>query len=98
MKTSLPSIGRDSVIVRVQDLPASSVDDDTVILNLKTGRYVGLDAVATQVWAAIDGPARVGHLCATLAAEFRESAEIVERDLIPFLDEMLQEGLIRVDP
>ena len=78
-------------------LPATRVDDDLVILNIATGRYVGLDDIGRRIWEMIEAPMRVGDICEALARHYRGSADTIAADATAFLAELADEGLIRVD-
>lgn len=97
MTLEAPAIDRDSVVVREQHLPSSRIDEEIVILNVATGRYNGLDEIGRHIWESIDSPIRVSDLCDGLAARYRGDAEVMERDTIHFLNQLLHESLIRVE-
>ncbi|WP_157215752.1 PqqD family protein [Flavisphingomonas formosensis] len=90
------AIGPDTIVVRNPDMPATCVDEELVILNVETGRYVGLDSIGRRIWDAIEMPTRVGDLCTSLAREFRGDAAAVEEDTTAFLHELAREALIGI--
>ena len=90
-------IDRNSMVVRVEGLPMSGIDDDMVILNVATGRYIGLDEIGRRIWDAIEAPVRVTELRDRLAPAYRETPEVIERDIILFLSDMQRERLVRVE-
>lgn len=97
MSPGVAVIDRNSVVVRMDGLPTSRVDSDAVILNVATGRYVGLDEIGRRIWDAIETPVRVGDLSARLAPAYRETPDVIERDIILFLIDLQRESLIRVE-
>jgi len=90
-------IGPESVVVRDAALPATRVDDDLVILNIATGRYIGLDDIGRRIWDMIETPVRVGDICDMLSRHYRGTPEAIAADAMAFLGEMADEALIRVD-
>jgi len=82
--------------VRIPDLLSTPVDDDIVILNPDRDHYVGLDAVGNAVWSLIEQPCEVGDLCQRLAAEFDGPADQIAADVVGFLTEMADEGIVRI--
>lgn len=86
----------DSVVVRSDELVASEVDGETVMMSITKGKYYGLDAIGTRVWARIDAPRAVSAVCAALLEEFEVAAEQCRSDVLGFLNEMVEEDLIRV--
>jgi hypothetical protein len=85
-----------SVVVRTADLLSTPVDDEIVILNPERDNYVGLDAIGRSVWDLIEQPSEVAALCRTLGEEFDGTAEQIEIDVLAFLSEMADEGIVRV--
>jgi len=90
-------IGLDHVVTRDAALPATRVDDDLVILNIATGRYIGLDDIGRHIWDMIEAPMRVGDICEALAQQYRGDADAIAADAKTFLEELAGEGIIRVD-
>ena len=70
--------------------------NETVILDLDSGTYFGLDEVGTQVWQLLGQGLTVAEICAVLIAEFEVSRETVERDLAALTDELLSHNLMTV--
>lgn len=72
--------------------------DRTILLDLRTERYLGLDEVGTAVWALVvqAGPDGVGlpAVVDLLAAEFDAPRAVLERDVGALLDRLRREGLI----
>jgi Coenzyme PQQ synthesis protein D (PqqD) len=70
---------------------------ETVILNLETGKYHGLNATAGRMLEAIDSAASVGEAAATVAADYDGSRDVVERDVCLLCQLLLERDLIEVD-
>lgn len=85
-----------TVVARVPGLLSALVDDEIVILNPDRDNYVGLDAVGRAVWDVIERPCEVAELCLRLSREFDATPEQVEADVLPFLAEIVAEGIARV--
>jgi hypothetical protein len=86
----------ESIVVRTEDLVASEVDGELVMMSIANGRYYGLDAIGTRVWARIKSPRAVSALCAELQNEYEVTAEQCRSDVLAFLKEMTAEDLVRV--
>jgi hypothetical protein len=72
--------------------------DRTILLDLRTERYLGLDEVGSAVWALVaeageDGAAIPAVLDA-LAAEFSAPRAVLERDLGALLERLRQDGVV----
>jgi hypothetical protein len=69
---------------------------EAVLLNLQTGRYYGLDEVATRMWICLTEHARVDAAYCDLLARYDVTAERLEQDLLAFVDELVSNGLLQV--
>jgi len=69
------------------------LDGQSVLLNLATGMYFGLDAVGTHVWqlAAENGSLR--WISQRLAEEYDAEPAAIERDLLALADTLVAKGL-----
>lgn len=83
-----------TVVVRVEDMMSADVDDEIVILNLARDNYIGLDAIGRRIWELLDTPTKIGAICEQLATEFEGTKEQIAADVLPFLSELSDEGLI----
>lgn len=90
------TIQADSIIVRQSGLQTASVDDDLIILNMKTNNYIALDEIGRQIWEKIETPVSVKDVCLDLSKEFNASLEQINTDVIKFLQEMQTEELVHV--
>lgn len=77
---------------------ARQVGDETVILDLATGMYFGLDPVGARLWQLLGEDKTVADICETLFAEYEVSLEDLQRDVTSLLDELRARGLVSVAP
>jgi coenzyme PQQ synthesis protein D (PqqD) len=70
---------------------------ETVVLNLETGRYHGLNATAGQMLEALEQAACVRDAVAALATDYEQDPSVVERDLCELCQSLLERGLIETD-
>ena len=82
-----------TVVTRTPGLLSAPVDDEIVILNPDRDNYVGLDAVGRAVWDHIEQPCQVAELCLKLSHDFDASPEQIAADMLPFLAEIVGEGI-----
>lgn len=87
---------RDLTIVATKDQVSSDLDGEAVILNLKTGIYLGLDTVGTRIWKLLQESKTVKDILDTLILEYEVELERCERDLLALLQRLADEGLIEV--
>jgi hypothetical protein len=70
--------------------------DETVALNLETGRYHGLNSTASRMLSALAEGATVEATARRLAPELEQPYERVERDLVDLCRALEQRGLITI--
>jgi hypothetical protein len=70
------------------------LDDQTVLVNLRTNRIFELNRTGARLWELIkDAPAE-SEIVARLVAEFEVSEEQVAREVASLIESLLEEGLI----
>jgi hypothetical protein len=77
--------------VLVQDLQGESV-----ILNVESGRYFGLDEVGTRMWAVLTTAKSLQAACDALAGEYEVERERLERDLLALVEKLVEHQLVEV--
>jgi len=81
--------------LRIPDsVAARKIGDETILLNLETGTYYGLDDVGSRFLELLErnGEIAVAHL--TLLKEFDVKPEILEADILRLSEEMRSKGLL----
>jgi Coenzyme PQQ synthesis protein D (PqqD) len=77
------------------DVVSRVLDGEAVILDLASGKYLGLNAVATRVWELLGEGKAFGAIRAALLAEFDVPADVLDGDLDTLFADMTARGLIR---
>ncbi len=70
---------------------------ETVILDLASGTYFGLDQVGARVWELMAEGMSLGTICEAMAGEYEVSREVLQRDVIELADKLLEKRLINLD-
>lgn len=86
-----------STVKRSPEPVSSEIDDELVILSIERGRYYGTELVGQRIWQLLAAPIRVDCLCDTLMTEFEVERGLCEQEVLAFLDQLWQEGLIEVE-
>lgn len=68
---------------------------ETVLLNVKTGEYHGLDRVGSRFFDVIQAASTLELASATLAVEYAQPPEQIENDLAAFCGDLRDRELIR---
>ena len=77
-----------------EEVVSRKLGDDTVLLNLTTGTYYGLDAVGTRLWELLGEKAELGAAHRAMLEEYDVTSETLEADLVRICEEMLARGLL----
>lgn len=85
MRVSLP----EDVLVR-------ELDGESVILNLKSERYFGLDEVGTCMWQALSRSKLIQDAYEALLSEYDVAPEQLRNDLYQLIEQLVENGLINV--
>lgn len=87
----------DARVALPQHVVHRSFAAETVVLNLQTGHYHGLNASAGRMLAALEHCGSVRAAAVEVAAEFDRPLEEIERDLCEFCARLTERGLLEVD-
>jgi hypothetical protein len=79
------------------DVLVSHLDGESVLLNLRSECYFGLDEMGTRVWKLLESGS-VQSVYETLLREYDVDPERCRRDLAELLDSLVQQGLVEVAP
>ncbi|MCU0522748.1 MAG: PqqD family peptide modification chaperone [Anaerolineae bacterium] len=86
----------DTVLIRTDDVTTTPVDDDLVMMRLVSNAFYGLDKVGRQIWEQLAEPTSIAALCAGLVGKYKVTPDVCEADLIVFMQDMVDEGLVRI--
>ncbi|MBF0406255.1 MAG: PqqD family protein [Candidatus Riflebacteria bacterium] len=78
------------------ELISTPVKDELVMMNVETGKYFGLNHVATTVWQNLQNEISVADLCEKVCSEFEVSPEVCRSEVMAFLETLHQKDLISV--
>jgi len=83
--------------VRVPDgVLVSRLQEESVILNLDSERYFGLDDVGTRVLSVLTSADSIEEAYASLLAEYDVDGPALRQDLLALVESLLQQGIIEV--
>ena len=78
------------------EVMARQVGDETVILDLASGNYFGLDPVGARMWQLMSDGKAPREICDVLLLEYEVSREQLEADLARLLGDLGAQGLVSV--
>lgn len=89
-------ISVESVVVRGAEVAARELADEAVILSLRDGVYYTVKGVGLDVWRLIEREVSVGAIVSDLASRYDAPPAAIERDVIEFLEHVVERGLATV--
>jgi hypothetical protein len=94
--TATEAVSSAAIVSRREDVIACNLMEETVLLDLQSGIYFGLDPVGTRIWAMMGSPRRITDIHSQLLDEFDVDAETCERSVRQFLNELATKGLVQL--
>jgi hypothetical protein len=83
--------------LRIPDsVAARKIGDETILLNLETGTYYGLDNVGSRFLELLERNGEIAVAYRTLLKEVDVNPEILEADILRLSEEMRSKGLMEV--
>lgn len=84
----------DSVFEIPVHVVARRIGEETVILDLESGTYYGLDPVGARAWELIAEGRTLGAVCAAMREEYEVDATRLEHDIGALVGDLRQNGLL----
>jgi hypothetical protein len=83
--------------VRIPDeVLISRLQEESVILNLDSERYFGLDDVGTRVLSVLSTSDSIAAAYESLREEYDVDDQVLRQDLLALVESLLQQGIIEV--
>lgn len=80
-----------------EDQVSCDLAGEAVILNLKSGKYFGLNEVGARIWELLKEHRTPDTIRDTLLDEYDVDPQQCEQDLLELLQQLLEQGLIHVE-
>jgi Coenzyme PQQ synthesis protein D (PqqD) len=74
------------------------LDRESVLLNIETERYFGLDETGTRMWQLVTAAPNIETAYHQLLDEYDVQAEPLRNDLIGLLGQLVESGLLQIIP
>jgi len=72
------------------------LDGESVLLNLETEKYFGLDATGTRMWEVATQSASLEAAYVALAQEFDVEPEVLRSNLAELMARLIENGLLKL--
>jgi hypothetical protein len=74
------------------------LDGESVLLNLESERYFGLDATGTRMWELVTSQPCIALALEKLLEEYEVEPEVLQSHLAQLLSGLVENGLLQVLP
>ena len=89
-------LGLNNTVVHAQGLVAADMDGETVMMNIETGKYYGLDGIGSCIWELIEEPHTVCEVVHALLADYDVDEKTCQNDVVAFLNKLCNQGLVDI--
>lgn len=86
-----------SILSITPDQVSCDLAGEAVILELRSGKYFGLNEVGARVWELLKEKQSPGHIRDVLLEEYDVEPDQCERDLLDLLQQLIDRGLVHVE-
>ncbi len=76
------------------DVLISHLQEESVILNLDSERYFGLDDVGTRFLSVLTSSESIGAAYEQLSEEYDVDNDVLRRDLLALVEDLVNKGLL----
>jgi hypothetical protein len=80
------------------ELMHETIEGETIMIDGATGNYYSLDPIASEVWQGIELGASVADIVTFLVERYGASRGDVEKEVLEFMRELEQQGLVAPRP
>ena len=81
--------------VRIQDdVLFQELQGEAVLLNLKTGVYLGLNQIGTRIWQLLQEDGALNRVMEVMLQEYDVTQEKLSQDLLDLVGQMEKQGLL----
>ena len=87
-------MGLETKMVIPEQVMSRQVGDETVILDLASGMYFGLDPVGARIWQLLTEGHQIEAVVSTLLSEYEVPEDKLRQDVNTLVNELVSRGLV----
>jgi hypothetical protein len=89
----------ESILVQDNEPVGANIEGGHVLLSVRAGAYFSFNPMGSEIWQMLAEPCPVSELFVSLSEGYYVDAQIITRDVTPFLQTLVDNRLVRViDP
>jgi hypothetical protein len=96
--TSARTIDDATQLQRKANLVGADVADTSVLLDIDSGYFFQLNRTGAAIWSLVSEPRSLGAICDRMAGDFRVDPETCRADVVEFVGDLLERGVLEVRP
>jgi PqqD family protein of HPr-rel-A system len=85
-----------AIVARSGGPLTAEVEGETVMFDPSKGKYFSLAGVGGRIWDLLEQPRSVADVCHAVSAEFEIDASECQPEVVAFLDDLREAGLVEV--
>ncbi|NJD90496.1 MAG: lasso peptide biosynthesis PqqD family chaperone [Geobacter sp.] len=90
-------ISLESTISQIDDIVASDIEDEKVMMSIEKGEYFGLEPIGSRIWEMMATPVKVSAIIDAMLNQYDIDRQTCENDVLKFLSELNDAGIIRIN-
>lgn len=79
---------------RVEPVEWRRFENESLLLNLQTGKYFRINEVGSLIWEILDGKNSAEDIIQTIVRHFDINEETARQDYLKFIEQLLNDDLI----
>lgn len=84
----------EDILYKNCDIFSSEIDGEAIMMNIENNAYYSMGEIGNRVWQLLDNPTTIKDICEQLTQEYDVSMEQCQKDIITFLNQLLENNLI----
>ncbi len=73
----------------------SAIGDETVVMNMQNGNYIGLNTVASDIWVLLENPVSIDGIVKKLVSMYDVSEEECQKQSQDCINKLLEQNMIQ---
>ena len=87
-------INSESIVRKKEEIVTAKLGENAVMMSIDSGKYYGMNEIATAIWDNIEKPVSVEQLVHILTDQFCVTEDRCQTEVIAFLTKLNNENLI----
>ncbi|MEP6867918.1 MAG: PqqD family protein [Novosphingobium sp.] len=76
------------------DVVAREVGGETMLLDLASGTYFGLDPIGGRLWSVLEQGGTLAQACEQMAGDYDVARDVLETDMLALVGQLVEKRLL----